>query len=127
MGRPVHFEIHASEPEAIIGFYSGLFGWTFSRWGTEPYWLADTGPDGPGINGAVVQRRGDKPPTGQPANAFVVTVEVDELDPALEKARSLGGSIVVEKQQVPGVGWLAYLNDPDGNVLGILEPVRGEG
>lgn len=56
-----------------------------------------------------------------------MTVEVDELDPALEKARSLGGSIVVEKQQVPGVGWLAYLNDPDGNVLGVLEPVRGEG
>ena len=36
MPRVIHYEIHASEPESLIAFYSGLFGWSFpsgtGRW-----------------------------------------------------------------------------------------------
>ncbi|MFI5101701.1 MAG: VOC family protein [Actinomycetes bacterium] len=52
MGRPVHFEIHGSDPESLVAFYRTVFAWTVTRWGEEAYWLADTGDDGPGINGA---------------------------------------------------------------------------
>ena len=31
MPRVVHFEIHATEPELLIAFYSGLLGWTFTQ------------------------------------------------------------------------------------------------
>jgi uncharacterized protein len=127
MGRPIHFEIHASEPEKLVGFYTELFGWAFSRWGDEPYWLATTGPDGPGINGAIVARRGDRAAAGQPVNAFVVTVEVTELDAALATAQTLGATVAVPKQLVPNVGWLAYVNDPDGNIVGMLEPAADNG
>jgi hypothetical protein len=117
----MHFEIHATDPEKVIAFYTDVFGWRFERWGEEPYWLASTG-DGPGIDGAVLPRRGDPPATGQPVNAFVVTVGVENLDAALERAAAHGAVVALPRQPVPGVGWLAYLLDPDGNLVGVMEP-----
>jgi len=39
----VHFEIHASEPQRLIDFYSELLGWRFGQWGEVPYWTIETG------------------------------------------------------------------------------------
>ena len=41
----VHFEIHASDPQQLIDFYSELLGWTFQDYGggDQPYWVIDTG------------------------------------------------------------------------------------
>ena len=52
MARPVHFEIHADDPERAVEFYSAVLGWTFTKWeGPADYWLVTTGPDNePGIN-----------------------------------------------------------------------------
>ena len=54
----VHFEIHASEPQRLIDFYSSLLGWEFSRFGDMDYWAITTGEGsiqmgsaGNGING----------------------------------------------------------------------------
>ena len=41
----VHFEIHASDPQKLIDFYSSLLGWQFTEYGggDQPYWVIDTG------------------------------------------------------------------------------------
>ena len=58
MPRPIHFELHADDPERAMRFYGELFGWTFTRWGEESYWLIGTGErDTPGIDGGLVPRR----------------------------------------------------------------------
>ncbi len=31
MPRPIHFEIHAADPQRAIAFYAALFGWGFSK------------------------------------------------------------------------------------------------
>jgi uncharacterized protein len=31
MSRVVHFEIQASQPQTLMEFYSGLFGWSFRK------------------------------------------------------------------------------------------------
>ena len=58
MNRPIHFEIHASDPERAITFYRELLGWQFTRWeGAWPYWLIKTGEPGqPGIDGGQMPR-----------------------------------------------------------------------
>ena len=60
----VHFEIHASEPQKLIDFYSELLGWKFSQFGDVPYWTIDTGEGAignvAGTRGARDQRR-DEP------------------------------------------------------------------
>jgi predicted enzyme related to lactoylglutathione lyase len=56
--RPVHFEIHATDPERAVAFYGRVFGWKFERWGEIPYWLITTGDTNPGIDGGLVPRQG---------------------------------------------------------------------
>jgi len=122
MGRPVHFEIHATDPEASRDFYEQVFGWGFQKWGDQPYWMIYTGEDGtPGINGGLMPRQGEPPITGAPVNGFVVTVDVDDLDATLEAALKIGGEVRLPRMPVPGVGWLAYLADPDGNLFGVMQ------
>jgi predicted enzyme related to lactoylglutathione lyase len=122
MPRVVHFEIHATNPEVLVTFYTGLFGWKLSRWSEMPYWMVETGAEGdPGINGGLLQRMGPAPAEGQAVNAFVCTVEVPSLDDFFGRALELGGSVAVPKMAIPGVGWLAYVKDPDGNILGLMQ------
>ena len=121
--RVSHFEIHAENPERAIAFYSGLLGWKFSKWdGLMPYWLVTTGPDSePGINGGLVARRGGGPLDGAAVNAYACTVVVALLDPLLARVAELGGQIVVPQMSIPGVGWLAYAKDTEGNLLGMMQ------
>ncbi|MCE7938838.1 glyoxalase [bacterium] len=123
MGRLVHFEIHASDPERLADFYRALFGWTIAKWeGPMPYWVITTGdPASPGIDGGMVLRQGDPPAAGQPVNAFPCVVDVDDVDADVAKAVGLGAVVALPKMAVPGVGWLAYILDPDRNILGMMQ------
>ncbi|GJL93044.1 VOC family protein [Hyphococcus sp.] len=123
MPRPTHFEIHAAEPERAIKFYEGVFGWKAQRYGDMEYWGLLTGADDePGIHGAIMKRRGPDPKDGQPINSWGVTIEVDNLDSYFSKAVSSGGSEAMAKFPVPGVGWVAYFKDTEGNIVGLHQP-----
>jgi len=114
--RVVHFEIPANQPEALTQFYSDLFGWKFQKAqlaGPE-YWLCDTGSDGPGINGAVMQRQHEQQP-------WMNYVDVASIDAAIEKATKLGATVALPKMPVPGVGAVAAIVDPQGNICGLWE------
>jgi predicted enzyme related to lactoylglutathione lyase len=124
MSRPVHFEIHASNPQALMDYYANLFGWSFNKWPGGEYWMISTGPDDqPGINGGLVPRRGPPPEVNAATNAFMITVDVADLDASLAKAETsgAGAAVCVPKMAVPGVGWLAYVRDPDGNMFGMMQ------
>lgn len=102
--------------------YRELFGWELRKWdGPVDCWLVMTGdPAMPGIDGGLVRRVGGPPAEGQAVNAFVCTVDVADVDASVAKAESLGGTVALPKQPVPGVGWLAYVKDTDGNILGLM-------
>jgi len=121
MPRVVHFEIHAGDPSRAISFYEKLFGWQFQKWdGPMEYWVVITGPDGtPGINGGLLPRRGEL--DGQAVIAYVCTVDVESIDVAIASAESSGGSIVLPKMAIPGVGWLVYCKDTEGNIFGMMQ------
>lgn len=122
MPRIVHFEIHAGDPERAIGFYAGVFGWVIEQWGTEDSWLVRTGPaDQPGIDGGLLRRRSEAPSDGQPVNAFTCTIEVPDVDLFVAKVVAAGGSLAVPRVAVPGIGWLAYALDTEGNLFGMLQ------
>jgi len=122
MPRVVHFEIHTENPERAVKFYSGVFGWEIMKWdGPQDYWLITTGPDDElGINGALMRRQGEI--DGQAVIAYVCTVEVSSVDEYVEKIVQEGGRVAVPKMAVPGVGWLAYCKDTEGNLFGLMAP-----
>lgn len=118
MPRVVHFEVHADQPERAIAFYERLLGWKFNPIADYEYWLIVTGPDKePGINGGLIRRK--HPITAHGIMAYVCTVEVPDLDASLKLALSLGAELALAKQPIQSVGWLAYIKDLEGNVLGL--------
>ncbi|MDQ7992996.1 MAG: VOC family protein [Propionicimonas sp.] len=130
----VHFEIHASRPQQLVDFYTALFGWTFTRFGELDYWSIDTGDGsiqvgsaGQGINGGLTQRRGPGPQPGGPVSGANLVVGVDDVDAVFTRGLDLGASEALAPDDLPGVGRLAYLSDPDGNVFGFISPVLSDG
>lgn len=123
MPRIVHFEIHADDPARAVNFYTNLFGWTITKWdGPADYWMIVTGPEGtPGINGGLLKR--NQPLGGSDGVvAYVCTADVDDLDRSIARGLELGASVAVPRMPIPGVGWLAYMKDTEGNVFGMMQP-----
>jgi predicted enzyme related to lactoylglutathione lyase len=120
MARIVHFEIHAENPDRAIQFYRAVLGWEFTKWdGPMPYWVVKTGPESePGINGGLMPRRGVI--DGEAVIAYVCTAQVSSVDDHTRKADAAGGIVVVPKMPIPGVGWLAYCKDTEGNIFGLM-------
>jgi uncharacterized protein len=124
MSRVVHFEIHAENPERAIAFYQGVFGWQFKKWdGPMDYWLITTGADTErGINGGMIRRMGPGPLEMQAVNAYVCTIGVTAIDESVKKALAAGGVLALAKMPIPGIGWLAYVKDTEGNIVGVMQP-----
>ena len=125
MSRPIHFEIHADDPARAIDFYELVLGWTFSRFGEHDYWLIQTGnSDGPGINGGLIRRTGPAPDANAsvPLTGFVCTMEVKDLETFEHAVVNAGGRIVVPRHAIPGIGWLTYARDTEGNIFGLSQP-----
>jgi predicted enzyme related to lactoylglutathione lyase len=117
--RIVHFEIPANEPEALTKFYNELFGWTFQKapMPGPAYYMCETGKDGDGINGAIMQRQ-------NPQQPWMNYIDVASVDASLDKAASLGATVALPKTPIPGIGAIAALIDPQGNVFGLFEKAR---
>ena len=114
MPRVVHFEIAANKPEKMKTFYENVFGRQFQRYPSpQEYWLITTGDSSsPGMNGAMFI------PT-ETFNGTVNTVEVADLDPYVARVQANGGTVVVEKTTIPGVGYLVYCKDAEGTLFGL--------
>ncbi|MEA4908521.1 MAG: VOC family protein [Chloroflexi bacterium] len=120
MARVVHFEIPTTDAAASRKFYENVFGWQFNKYeGPVDYWLITTGPTGEsGINGGMGGAANDLQGT-------VNTVGVANLDETLRQVLAYGGEVIMPKNEIPTVGWLAYVREPGGVVFGILEPLPG--
>ncbi len=115
MSRVIHFDITADDPERAMQFYATIFGWEFQKWdGPMDYWLITTGPeDQPGINGGMSRREPDMPSAN--------TIDVASVDECVARVTEQGGTVVSPKMAIPGVGYMAYLTDTEGNVFGIMQ------
>lgn len=111
-----HIEWGSTDLEQSKVFFGGLFDWDITPWG-EDYLMCKT-PEGVGVGLMKVEKV-------EPGQTPLVYVEVEEIEPYLEKAKQLGGGVAVPKTEIPKVGWFAHLTDPDGGVVGLFKG-RGE-
>ena len=121
MSGVVHFEIPAEDQDRARKFYGAAFDWRldfmpesgYTNVMTTPIDEATQAPLEPGaINGGMFERTVDL------ANP-IITVDVDDIDAALERIASLGGTVVQTRTAIPGMGYFAYFRDTEGNVLGL--------
>lgn len=126
MSSPViHFEIQADDLGRAKKFYEQAFGWKVEQMmkkedGGMDYWGLTTRDAGtPGINGGLYQR-----PAENKLNTFDCTIQVADIDKAIEAVKKSGGKITREKSEMTGVGFFAQGTDTEGNVFGIMQPTE---
>ncbi len=119
MAKVVHFEIPVDDAARASAFYRDALGWEINGYGDQPYWLVAAGaPDEPGADGALLQR-------GEIHRTPVLVVGVESLDQALASVQAAGGAVIQGKEEIPEVGWAAYVRDTEGNTIGLFEPKPG--
>ena len=116
MSKVIHFEINVDNPGRAIKFYSSAFGWKIDKYGggQMDYWLVTAGPEAEGgINGAIMPRMDNL--------TTVNTVSVASLEEAMKAVEKGGGKITRPKMTIPGIGYVAYCLDTEGNAFGMLQ------
>jgi uncharacterized protein len=127
MNKVVHFEVPYDDKEKCQGFYEKVFGWQFQNIPEMNYTIAHTvevdekqmPKESGAINGGMFKRAED-------LKAPVITIKVDDINETLEKIEETGGEIVREKSDVGDMGYIAYLKDTEGNVVGLWQDAKKE-
>lgn len=114
----VHWEIGALDAGKLGSFYREMFDWQITPAGPEYSLVAGAGG---GIGGGILQVSEHVPPY------LTFYVQVEELESALHRAVELGADELVRPTMVPGVGRFAMFADPEGHVIGLMEPVSDDG
>jgi predicted enzyme related to lactoylglutathione lyase len=117
-GAWCHIEIPSASVDAAKKFYGGMFGWKFTDVPEMKYTLYNSG-DGE-IGGGFFN-----PPEGTPrmiTNYIIVT----DLEDSAKKVPDLGGRVVSERMEVPGMGWFRIVSDPEGNSIGLWQAAQAK-
>lgn len=104
-------ELMTGDAKAATAFYGSLFGWTFDTMdmGQGPYHVIKVG--GTAIGGMM-----SKPDPNMPScwGSYVTVANCDET---AAKAKSLGATLCAEPFDIPGVGRMTVIQDPQGAVI----------
>lgn len=130
MDKIQHFEVPADDTARARKFYETAFGWKTSEWplpdgGT--YIGLHTGPTDEQnmlqekgfINGGMFVRGGTFAP-----KHIVITPVVADIEAALARVRENGGTVVAEPKTIPDTGIYAYIEDTEGNMLGLWQDLQ---
>jgi predicted enzyme related to lactoylglutathione lyase len=109
----VHVELNTTDLGQAKVFYGQLFDWKFESFPMEngEYLLLRVGE---GTGGGMMQN-----PLLPGHSLWLAYVQVDDIEAATAKARSLGATIVVDVTQVAEAGWFSIIEDPTGAKLGL--------
>jgi predicted enzyme related to lactoylglutathione lyase len=122
-----HFEIHVTDSARARTFYEALFGWRFSpmQGGEEmEYHLIDGDQIGNGemLTGGMMRRMGSAPEPGSAVRGGTMTFEVADCDERYAWALAHGGAEALPPTDYPGIGRCAYVEDGEGNIVGMIKP-----
>lgn len=124
----VHFEIPVKNLDKAKKFYGPTFGWKLDDWKmpdgsvyvgvhTTPIDEETRMPLKPGaINGGITDSTVIKAP--------VFAIQVESIEDKVKLVEKAGGKRHTPKQEIMGMGYYAYVTDPDGNVLGLWENMK---
>lgn len=125
----VHFEIPADDVERARKFYGGIFGWDLQDYPMpdgSAYIGARTAPvdesthlpkEAGAINGGIMQRNNN-------VKAPVLAINVASIDETIAKIEAAGGTSVMPKIEMGGMGYYAYATDSENNVIGLWEDIK---
>jgi predicted enzyme related to lactoylglutathione lyase len=127
-GSPFWNELHSSDVDASLDFYEQLVQWKRQPNEMGPdltYYVMETPEHGDPKQvgaGGIMQRMRD-----EIDSTWTVYFNVDDADAAAAKAVELGGSIMMEPHDIPGVGRSTWIVDPTGAFFAAMTPLPRDG
>jgi predicted enzyme related to lactoylglutathione lyase len=119
MGQPVvHFEVIGKDGEKLQSYYSELFGWDVDA-GNEMKYGIVKGEDNPSSMGSIGGGIAAGPDGYEGHVTFYIAVP--DVEAALQKAESLGGTRIMGPETIMGEMVLGQLKDPEGNLIGLVQ------
>lgn len=124
--KVTHFEIPVDKMDRAKKFYSEVFDWKIMEVpGGAPgemYTMVigaktdenGTTVDKGAINGGMFERE-------KPLVHPIITIDVEDIDAALDKIKKRGGKIAMKKTAMGDMGAYAYFEDSEGNVMGLWQ------
>ncbi|HEV2669062.1 MAG TPA: VOC family protein [Blastocatellia bacterium] len=118
MGQPVlRWQIISKNPDQTADFYCRLFDWSVNTDNALGYHMIET-QSGRGAEGGVWPC----PPEGHAT--VVLYIAVDDVAAYVEKARQLGGNVIIPPQKLPDGDEMAVIYDPEGLAVGLFKPAK---
>jgi predicted enzyme related to lactoylglutathione lyase len=118
-----HFEIPAKDVKRASDFYTKAFGWQINQFPNFEYWSLGTAasdqngrPTSPGAINGGMGKKGKMAP-----DHVTVTISVTDIDAALANVKKRGGKVTGKKMPVGNMGFSAYFEDTEGNVIGLFQ------
>jgi predicted enzyme related to lactoylglutathione lyase len=123
MDKVVHFEIPVDDAARAGAFYAAAFEWGIQPMEGFDYTITMTTPvdettqvptEVGAINGGLRPRTAETPTP-------IIVIQVDSIDESLKKVEAEGGTTVMSRTEMEGMGAYAYFKDTEGNVMGLWE------
>ena len=112
-GTPIWYELMTADPDASKAFYDEVIGWTVEAQpsGEMDYRMIDSGSDG--LVGGVM-RLTKEMQAGGAKPTWLFYIGVNDVDASVEKIKAAGGSVLMPAWDIPGIGRIAMVADPQG-------------
>jgi predicted enzyme related to lactoylglutathione lyase len=110
------FESASADIPASAKFYEDLFGWSFVTDEEMNYTMTDTPPGDIGMGFSPIDEE-----RGTPPGSVLVYIDVADVDATIARAKEVGGQVLMDKMEIPTVGWMAVFGDPGGNRIGVMQ------
>lgn len=107
----VHFEILGKDGAQLQEYYANLFGWKVQANNPMQYGLVEA-QEGNGIGGGIAASQDG-------SSQVCIYIAVKDIHGMLDKAVSLGGKVIHQVEEVPGMVTFAQFQDPAGNIIGL--------
>lgn len=110
----MHFAIHANDVQRASAFYQQVFDWQLSSYGgvSDQEFVSVSGSGE--IHGAIQSRKFN--PIASDVLGFECSVPVADVDETARAVEAAGGTIVMTRAAIPGVGWVIKFTDTEGNL-----------
>lgn len=114
-----HFAINADDVPRARAFYEQALGWTFTPWGPPGFY--QTRSAGQGFMGALQGRRDIG---GHAMPSIELTFGVEDIEATTAAIEAAGGKLIMAPFHIETVGHLAFFQDTEGNVAGVMQYER---
>ncbi len=117
MSNPLcHFEFMSRDPEKFKAFYSTVFDWSLDDVSMPGYTLINAGAE---PSGGMFPS-----PDNVPTGCVNVYFMVEDIKDTLEQAKTNGAKVLIDKTEIPRVGHIAMISDPEGICVGLMQSNR---